>query len=200
MWKILGKEVIYIDIPETWKSRMLEMAGDDEKSQKFKEIVSASEVTHLMNGTTEEHTFFIRLDKEITPEEIQILADVALDILKTSESPCIEVEGTFPKYQVVITNWEEPEIIGLRKTPGMSSGAVFKPIIQGLDAPGRPNKALESRYLRSLLSKHESKSRLGVPGGTFLFSSPSRPPERSTVRNSLRLASISDTVGFSIDT
>ena len=50
------------------------------------------------------------------------------------------------KYQVVITNWKEPEIIGLNKTPGMSSGEVFKPIIKGLDGPGRLNPKFESQY------------------------------------------------------
>jgi hypothetical protein len=166
MWKILGKDAIYIDIPETWKARMLELAGDDEKSQKFKEIVSVSEVTYLMNGSTEEHTFFIRLDKAVTPEEIQILADVALDILKATEDPCISIEDQVQRYQVVITNWEEPEIIGLNKTPGMSSGQVFLPIIKGMDAPGRANSSMQDQFFRTCTgSKHDAGSLLGVPGG-----------------------------------
>ena len=136
-----------MEIPQVWKQRMLELAGDDEKSSKFKEIVEGAEVTYMLNGTTEEHTFFIKVPDEITPEEIQILADVALDILKASEDPCIEVEGVRQRYQVVITNWKEPEIIGQNKTPGMSSGEVFKPIIQGLDAPGRANPAFNDRFL-----------------------------------------------------
>lgn len=139
MWKILNKDALYVDIPDTWKKRMLELAGDDDKSKKFKEIVEKSEVTYMMNGTTEEHTFFIKVPDEITPEEIQILADVSLDILKSVDYPPVEVEGVRQKYQVIITNWKEPEIVGLNKTPGMSSGEVFKPIIQGLDGPGRMN-------------------------------------------------------------
>ncbi|MBQ8180211.1 MAG: hypothetical protein IJ026_07235 [Candidatus Methanomethylophilaceae archaeon] len=146
MWKILGKQTIYLDIARTWKERMLELAGDDEASVKFKTIVEASEVTYLLNGTTEEHTFFIRVSDEITPEEIQILADVSLGILKDIDFPCVEVEDTRQKYQVIITNWHEPEIIGLNKTEGMSSGQVFKPIIQSLDGPGRLNKQFESQY------------------------------------------------------
>ena len=89
MWKILGKDTMYIDIANTWKSRMMELAGDDDKSKLFKEIVESSEVTYMMNGTTEEHTFFIRLSDDRTPEEIQTLADVSLEILKNSESPAI---------------------------------------------------------------------------------------------------------------
>lgn len=139
MWKILGEDAIYIDIPETWKRRTIALAGEGEKQDRFKKIVGKSEVTYLMNGTTEEHTFFIRLSDDVTPEEIQGLADVALDILKASEHPCVEVEGRRQRYQVIITNYHEPEIIGLNKTPGMSSGAVFMPIIKGLDGPGREN-------------------------------------------------------------
>lgn len=146
MFKILGSDALYIDIAATWKRRMLELAGDDEKSQKFKDIVNRSEVTYMLNGTTEEHTFFIRVPDDITPEEIQILADVTLDILKPLEYPPVEVEGVRQKYQVVITNWKEPEIIGLNKTPGYSSGEVFKPIIQGLDAPGKANPNMLNNY------------------------------------------------------
>lgn len=146
MWKILGRDAIYLDIPVVWKQRMLELSGEGEKADKFRDIVGKSEVTYMLNGISEEHTFFIKVPDEITPEEIQILADVALDILKASEDPCIEVEGVRQRYQVVITNWKEPEIIGQNKTPGMSSGEVFKPIIQGLDAPGRANPAFSDRF------------------------------------------------------
>ncbi len=139
MWKILGEDAIYIDIPETWKRRMIALAGEGEKPEKFKKIVGESEVTYLLNGTTEEHTFFIHLSDDITPEDIQALADVTLDILKASEHPCIAVENQVQRYQVIITNYHEPEIIGKNKTPGMSSGAVFMPIIKGLDGPGRMN-------------------------------------------------------------
>ena len=149
MWKILGQDALYVEIPDTWKKRMLELSGlsdDPDKAEKFRDVVGKSEVSYLLNGTTEEHTFFIRVPDEITPQEIQILADVALDVLKKSEAPCIEVEGVVQRYQVIVTNWHEPEIIGKNKTPGMSSGEVFKPIIQGLDAPGRMNPQFNDQY------------------------------------------------------
>jgi len=139
MWKILGEETFYLDVGPTWKRRMVALAGDDEKSQKFKEIVDASEVQYMLNGGTEEHIFFIKLSDDITPDEIQCLADVALEILKNIPYPCVEVNKIVQRYQVIITNYHEPEIIGLNKTEGMSSGEVFKPIIQGLDSPGRVN-------------------------------------------------------------
>ncbi len=151
MWKILGEDAIYIDIPQVWKRRMLALAKDLEedkdKEAKFEEIVEPAEVTYMLNGSTEEHTFFIRIPDEITPEEIQILADVALDVLRKTDVPCISVEDKVQRYQVIITNWHEPEIIGLNKTPGMSSGEVFKPIIQGLDGPGKLNAAFNDKYM-----------------------------------------------------
>lgn len=151
MWKILGEDAIYIDIPQVWKRRMLALAKDLEedkaKEAKFEEIVEPAEVTYMLNGSTEEHTFFIRIPDEITPEEIQVLADVALDVLRKTDIPCISVEDKIQRYQVIITNWHEPEIIGLNKTPGMSSGEVFKPIIQGLDGPGKLNAAFNDKYM-----------------------------------------------------
>ncbi len=151
MWKILGEDAIYIDIPQVWKRRMLALAKDleedKEKEAKFEEIVEPAEVTYMLNGSTEEHTFFIRIPDEITPEEIQVLADVALDVLRKTDVPCISVEDKVQRYQVIITNWHEPEIIGLNKTPGMSSGEVFKPIIQGLDGPGKLNAAFNDKYM-----------------------------------------------------
>ena len=59
MWKILGKEAIYIDIPETWKKGMLELTPEDEKGKLFKEILEASEVEYLFNPQTLEHTWEI---------------------------------------------------------------------------------------------------------------------------------------------
>ena len=151
MWKILGEGAIYIDIPDVWKKRMLELAeeleDDKDKAAKFKEIVTDAEVTYMLNGTTEEHTFFIKIPDEITPDEIQILADVALDVLKKIDVPCISIEDKIQRYQVIITNWHEPEIIGKNKTPGMSSGEVFKPIIQGLNGPGKLNSSFNDQYM-----------------------------------------------------
>ena len=66
MFKILGRDALYIDIPAVFKKRMLELSGD-EKEKLFREILEKSEVTYLLNGTTEEHTFFIRVPKDITP-------------------------------------------------------------------------------------------------------------------------------------
>lgn len=165
MFRILGEDALYINIASTFKRRMLALASkDDEKEREFSEILERSEVTYMLNGTTEEHTFFINVPKEITPEQIQTMADASLAILgrTVEKTPAVEVDGVRQRYQVIITNWEEPEIIGLRKTPGMSSGEVFKPIFKALDAPGRANSSMQDQFFRA--SKQESAGRTGVPG------------------------------------
>ena len=139
MWKILGVNTIYIDIPNTVKGRLIELAGDEEKDAIFKRLMEKSEVMFLLNGETIENSFFITVPDDLTPEEIQIMADVILEIAKTIEFPFVEVGEVAQRYQVIITNNKEPELIGLNKTPGMSSAEVFKPVIKSLDSKGRLN-------------------------------------------------------------
>jgi len=139
MWKILGMNTIYIDVPNTTKRRLIELADDGEKGIIFKDLMDRSEVMFLLNGETEENSFFITVPDSLTPEEIQIMADVILEIAKTVEFPFVEVGEVAQRYQVIITNNKEPELIGLNKTPGMSSIEVFKPIIKALDSKGRLN-------------------------------------------------------------
>jgi len=139
MWNILGVKTLYIDIPNTVKIRLIELAGDGEKETVFRELMERSEVTFLLNGETEENAFFIAVPDDLTPEQIQIMADVILATAKAIEFPFVTVEDVEQRYQVIITNNKEPELIGLNKTPGMSSAEVFKPIIKSLDSRGRVN-------------------------------------------------------------
>lgn len=146
MWKILGTDAIYIDIPYTAKNRLIELAGSGEKEEKFKEFMKQSEIMFLINGETEESSFFITVPDELTPEEIQLMADVVLEIAKTIEYPFISVSDEEQRYKVIINNNKEPELIGLNKTPGMSSVEVFKPIIKSLDGRGRANAEPRGQY------------------------------------------------------
>ena len=141
MWKVLGKNTIYIDIPNTAKSRLTELAGDGEKEEKFKELLGRSDILFLLNGETTENSFFIKVPDDLTPEEIQIMADVTLDIAKSIEFPFVSVNEKEQRYQVIFTNDKEPELIGINKTPGMSSVEVFRPIIKSMDGPGRINSS-----------------------------------------------------------
>ena len=139
MWKILGVKTIYIDIPNTAKKRLMELAGEGEKEALFKGFMERSEIMFLLNGETVENSFFITVPDDLSPEDIQVMADIILEIAKTIEFPFVEVEDTEQRYQVIITNNKEPELLGINKTPGMSSAEVFKPIIKALDSKGRMN-------------------------------------------------------------
>ncbi|MDR1690970.1 MAG: hypothetical protein LBR42_03895 [Candidatus Methanoplasma sp.] len=139
MWKILGAQTIYIDIPDTAKNRLMELAGEGEKEAKFKSLMEMSEIMFLLNGETEECSFFITVPDDLTPEDIQIMADVVLAVAKGIPFPFVEVEDTEQRYQVIITNNKEPELLGINKTPGMSAAEVFKPILKSLNSKGKVN-------------------------------------------------------------
>ncbi|MCK9323748.1 MAG: hypothetical protein RBR05_01640 [Candidatus Methanomethylophilaceae archaeon] len=139
MWKILGKDAIYIDIPHTAKDRLLELAGNSEKDNTFKDLLNESELTFILNGETEFCSFIVKVSDDLTPEQIQLMADVVLDIVNKFQEPFVTAENVEQRYLVIITNNKEPELLGINKTPGMSSGKIFKPIFEALDKPGRMN-------------------------------------------------------------
>lgn len=143
MWKILGKDTIYLDIGKTARDRFEELAGKDDKAKEFKDLLDRSEINFMINGATEYNTFFFKVPDEFTPEQIQLMADVTLSIVRESTVPMIEVENVEQRFLIIFTNDKEPELLGIRKTPGMSSGAIFNPIIQSLDAPGKLNRQFE---------------------------------------------------------
>lgn len=142
MWKILGKEAIYIDIAKVWRERILELSGEYEGSEEFKELMEKSDVMYLFNGTTEFHNFIIEVPDDFTPEQIQKMADIILGIAEDNlETPFVEVEGKYQKSQVIITNEKEPELIGMNRTEGYASGKIFLPILTSLSGPGRMNES-----------------------------------------------------------
>jgi len=146
MWKILGMKTIYIDIPNTVKGRLIELSTEKEKGERFRELMDRSEIMFLLNGETEENSFYIKVPDDLSPEDIQTMADVVLDIAKTVEFPFVSVGDIEQRYRVIISNNKEPELIGINKTPGMSSVEVFKPIIRSLDGRGRTNIEGRGRY------------------------------------------------------
>ena len=137
MWQILGANAMYVEFADLWKYRMNEIAEDRDDGKKFIELMKDVEVSHMLNGTTEVHTFYVELPRSLTPEDIQFLADVILDVANTSEVPFISLEGDYQKCQVIFSNDVEPELIGLDKTEGFSSGAAFQPVFTSW---GKPNK------------------------------------------------------------
>ena len=139
MWKILGKQAIYLDIPHVFADRMCESAGEDEKAELFKRCIRESEISFMINGETEECSFIVTVPDSMTPEEIQDVAEVALRVATDYEAPFLTADNVEQRYKIIITNQEEPELIGLNKTEGYSSGQVFMPIFKSLSSPGRAN-------------------------------------------------------------
>lgn len=143
MWKVLGKEAMYIDIASVWTERIIELSKEYEGDERFIELMKKAEVKHLFNGSTEIHNMLIDVPKDYTPEDIQVMADMILSIAKDNmETPFIELEGNYQKCQVVIDNDEEPELLGLNRTEGYGSGKIFLPILDSLTRPGRPNESM----------------------------------------------------------
>lgn len=93
----------------------------------------------MINPETEECSFMIYIPEELTPEEIQNLAEIALTVAQAYEAPFITAEDVEQRYKIVLTNNKEPELIGLNKTEGFGSGQVFLPIFDSLSKPGKFN-------------------------------------------------------------
>ena len=143
MWKVLGKEAMYIEIASVWEERIIEMSKDYEGDERFKELMEGAEVKHMFNGSTEIHNIMIDVPKDYTPEDIQMMADMILSIAKDNmETPFITLEDNYQKCQVIINNEDEPELLGMNRTEGYGSGKIFLPILDSLTRPGRPNESM----------------------------------------------------------
>ena len=124
MWKVLGKEAMYIDIAPVWAERIIEMSKEYEGDEKFRELMEKAEVKHLFNGSTEIHNIMIEVPKDYTPEDIQIMADMILSIAKDNmDTPFITLEDNYQKCQVVINNDDEPypSVLFFPRSSGSSS-------------------------------------------------------------------------------
>ena len=143
MWKVLGKEAMYIEIAAVWTERIIELSKEYEGDEEFRKLMEGSEVKHLFNGSTETHNMMIEVPKEYTPDDIQMMADMILSIAKDNiDNPFITVDNNYQKCQVIITNEDEPELLGLNRTEGYGSGKIFLPILDSLTRPGRPNESM----------------------------------------------------------
>lgn len=143
MWKILGKEAIYVEFADVFKARVLEIASGIKGKERFVDLMKNSEVTHLFNGITETHGFNIRPGDETTNEDIQYMADNILEVVKAD--PDTFVVSLEDKHQACVINVRadvEPELIGANRTEGYGSGKIFMPIMESLCKPGRMNEGL----------------------------------------------------------
>ena len=141
MWKILGKEAMYIEFADVFKERVIEIASGMEGKEKFVDLMKGSDVMHIFNGSTETHGFNIRPGDDIPSEDIQFMADAILDVIKSEEN--LFVVSLDDQYQASVINIradKEPELIGNDRTDGFGSGQIFQPIFDSLSSPGRMNE------------------------------------------------------------
>ncbi len=141
MWKILGKEAMYIEFADVFKERVIEIASGMEGKEKFVDLMKGSDVMHIFNGSTETHGFNIRPGDDISSEDIQLMADAILDVIKSEEN--LFVVSLDDQYQASVINIradKEPELIGNNRTDGYASGKIFQPILESLAGPGRMNE------------------------------------------------------------
>jgi hypothetical protein len=141
MWKILGKEAMYIEFADVFKERVIEIASGMEGKEKFVDLMKGSDVMHIFNGSTETHGFNIRPGDDIPSEDIQLMADAILDVIKSEEN--LFVVSLDDQYQPAVINIradKEPELIGSDRTDGFGSGQIFQPIFDSLSSPGRMNE------------------------------------------------------------
>ncbi len=147
MWYILGEQSIYLDISHTFKKKVLSLATEDEDGAKFKQLFDKTDISFMINGETEENCFIIKVPDEYTPEDIQFLADQVIAAIVRNDVAPVMVNKVEQNYKIIISNNKEPEIIGLRKTPGMSSMEVFKPIFGSWTSPGKANPNTSGGFL-----------------------------------------------------
>ena len=137
MWKILGAEALYVEFADVWRTRILEIVSEGDDGKKFKRLMKNAEVLYMMNGATEEHTFMVQLPEKVSKNDVQFLADMILNVAKTADFPFVSLNDVREKCQVIFTTEKEPELIGLDKTKGFSSGAAFAPIFEGWGGAGK---------------------------------------------------------------
>ena len=143
MWKILGKEAIYVEFADVFKQRIIEIASEMEGKERFIELMKGSDVIHIFNGSTETHGFNIRPGDDISSEDIQFMADAILDVIKSQEGMfVVSLDDAHQDCVINVRADQEPELIGANRTEGYASGQIFAPIFESLSKPGRMNDTL----------------------------------------------------------
>ena len=143
VWKILGKEAMYLEFAEVLRAQLNEIAPTIENGERFVELLAGSEIMHIFNGSTETHGFNIRPESSNSSEDIQFMADMILaSARQDTERFFVSLDGVYQKCVVNVRTDEEPELIGTNKTEGYASGKIFMPILDSLCKPGRSNESL----------------------------------------------------------
>lgn len=143
VWRILGKEAMYLEFADVLKSQLIEIAPTVENGERFVDLVKESEIMHIFNGATETHGFNIRPLDTTSPEDIQYMADIILAIARQDDQRFyVSLDGEYQKCVINVRTDVEPELIGENRTEGYGSGKIFMPILESLCKPGRGNDSI----------------------------------------------------------
>ena len=137
----MGMDALYVEFADVWRRRIVEVVSEGDNGERFSELMKDAHIFYMMNGETEVHSFIVELPETLSKDDIQFLADEILNVAKTADFPFVSLNNEYERCQVIFTNEKEPEIIGLDKAEGMSSGAVFAPILESWGGAGRKNES-----------------------------------------------------------
>jgi len=135
MWKVLGREAEIVKIGNIWKEEILARASECDDFETFVELMEQSELTYLHNTQTDIHAFILQFPESIGKEELDYFSSFIRNLRDGMEVPTISFQDQPQRCRFVFTSEKEPELLGLNKTEGMSSGALFQPIFDSWSKP-----------------------------------------------------------------
>lgn len=128
MWKVLGRDATKVRFGEIWMEEILYLAKDHEDFETFRDLMAQAELVYLHNAHDDVHGFVLQFPKSVEKEELDLLASMTRSLREEAGVATVSFQGQPQRCRLVFTSDEEPELLGLNKTEGYSSGALFQPI------------------------------------------------------------------------
>jgi hypothetical protein len=135
MWKVLGRDAELVRIAELWKEGITALASDYEDFETFQELMAQAELTYLHNTQDDVHAFILQFPETVQKEELDFLSSFVRMVREEAGVSTITFQDKPQRCRLVFTSEKEPELLGLNKTEGYSSGALFQPIFDSWDKP-----------------------------------------------------------------
>lgn len=128
MWKVLGRKAEVVKIGIVWKEEIMTRASEYDDFETFKDLMEQGELTYLYNTQTDVHAFIIQFPESVGKDELDYFSSFIRNLREGMDVPTIAFQDVAQRCRFIFTSEEEPQLIGLNKTEGMSSGAIFQPI------------------------------------------------------------------------
>lgn len=110
-------------------------ASECDDFETFEELIEQGELTYIHNTQTDVHAFIIQFPESVGKEELDYLSSFVRELREGMGVPTISFQDTPQRCRIIFTSEKEPELLGLNKTEGMSSGALFQPIFDSWSSP-----------------------------------------------------------------